>query len=221
MTKVGVCLSGCGFLDGSEIQEAVFTLLALDQAGAQAICCAPEMPQAQVVNHATQDRAGEQRDVFTESARIARGNIIPLARMDARSIDALIFPGGYGAAQNLSTFAVDGPECTVNYEVETLVSDMLEMKKPIGVICIAPAMLARLVGKRNIQAKLTIGNDPGVAEAINKMGANHNECPVTEMVVDEAKKIVSTPAYMYDATPAQVYEGIKKCVDEVLRLVEA
>ncbi len=218
MSKVGVCLSGCGFLDGSEIQEAVFTLLALDQAGATAICCAPEMPQAQVVNHATQDRVGEQRDVLVEAARIARGNIIPLARMDARSIDAIIFPGGYGAAQNLCTFAVDGPECAVNYEVETLVSDMLEMKKPIGAICIAPAMLARLVGKRNIEAKLTIGNDAGTAEAITKMGATHTECPVTEMVVDEENKIVSTPAYMYEASPAEVYQGIKKCVDEVLRL---
>ncbi|MCA9253747.1 MAG: isoprenoid biosynthesis glyoxalase ElbB, partial [Phycisphaerales bacterium] len=138
MSKVGVCLSGCGFLDGSEIQEAVFTLLALDQAGATAVCCAPEMPQAQVVNHATQDRVGEQRDVLVEAARIARGNIVPLSRVDARSIDALIFPGGYGAAQNLCTFAVDGPDCAVNYEVETLVSDMLELKKPIGVICIAP-----------------------------------------------------------------------------------
>ncbi|GJM25243.1 MAG: glyoxalase [Phycisphaerae bacterium] len=221
MSKVGVCLSGCGFLDGSEIQEAVFTLLALDQAGASAICCAPEMPQAQVVNHATQDRVGEQRDVLIEAARIARGNIVPLARMDAHSIDAVIFPGGYGAAQNLSTFAVDGPECTVNYEVETLVADMMEMKKPIGVICIAPAMLARLVGKRNIEAKLTIGNDTGTAEAINKMGATHCDCPVTEMVVDEENRIVSTPAYMYEASPAQVFEGVKKCVDEMLRLVKA
>jgi enhancing lycopene biosynthesis protein 2 len=221
MSKVGVCLSGCGFLDGSEIQEAVFTLLALDQAGATAVCCAPEMPQAQVVNHATQDRIGEHRDVLVESARIARGNIIPMARMDARSIDALIFPGGYGAAQNLCTFAVDGPDCTVNYEVETLVSDMLEMKKPIGAICIAPAMLARLVGKRKIAAKLTIGNDPGTAAAINKMGATHCDCPVTEMVVDKENKIVSTPAYMYDATPADVFKGIKKCVDEVMRLVNA
>ena len=177
------------------------------------------MPQAQVVNHATQDRVGEQRDVLAESARIARGNIIPLSRVEARSIDAIIFPGGYGAAQNLSTFAVDGAECTVNYEVETLIADMLEMKKPIGAICIAPAMLARMTGKRGIEAKLTIGNDEATVEAINKMGANHTECEVTEMIVDEDHKIVSTPAYMYETTPAKVYQGIKKCVDEVLRLV--
>ncbi|NOX57918.1 MAG: isoprenoid biosynthesis glyoxalase ElbB [Planctomycetes bacterium] len=221
MSKVAVCLSGCGFLDGSEIQETVFTLLALDQAEATAICCAPEMPQAQVVNHATQDRVGDQRDVFTESARIARGNIIPLSRMEARNIDAIIFPGGYGAAQNLSTFAVDGAECTVNYEVETLIADMLEMKKPIGAICIAPAMLARLTGKRGIEANLTIGNDEATATALTKMGAKHTNCEVTEITVDPNHKIVSTPAYMYDATPAKVYEGIKKCVDEVLRLVHA
>lgn len=218
MPKVAVCLSGCGFLDGAEIHEAVLTLLALDQAGAEIICCAPNVPQAQVVDHTTKDRVGERRNVLVESARIARGYIIPVAHVDADSIDALIFPGGFGAALNLCTFAVDGPDCTVDPDVEALASNMLEQKKPIGAICIAPALLARIVGQRNIEAKLTIGNDKGTAGAIEKMGAKHCDCAVTEMVVDKEHKIASTPAYMLGKGPAEVYEGIKKCVDAVLSM---
>ncbi|MCP4594663.1 MAG: isoprenoid biosynthesis glyoxalase ElbB [bacterium] len=216
--KVAVCLSGCGFLDGAEIHEATFTLLALDQAGAEIVCCAPAGVKLAVVDHTTQEPARETRDVLTESARIARANIKPLAEIKAEDIDALIFPGGFGAAKNLCTFATEGPGCTVNPQVEALVGDMLEQKKPIGAICIAPAMLARIVGGKNIAAKLTIGTDPGVASAVNQMGATHCDCPATEMVVDEAHKIVSTPAYMVGKGPAEVFTGIKKCVDQVLAM---
>jgi enhancing lycopene biosynthesis protein 2 len=216
--KVAVCLSGCGFLDGSEIHEATFTLLALDQAGAQIICCAPSGVKLEVVDHVAKKPGGGTRDVLTESARIARGEIKPLSQVRAKDIDALIFPGGYGAAKNLCTFATDGPDCKVNPEVEALVSDMLEMKKPIGAICIAPAMLARIVGRKHIPAKLTIGTDAQTAAAVNQMGATHCDCPVTEMVADEKHKVVSTPAYMLGKGPAEVFAGIKKCVDQVLAM---
>lgn len=218
MARVAVCLSGCGFLDGAEIHEAVLTLLALDQAGASVVCCAPDVPQAQVVDHVTKDRVGERRNVLAESARIARGKIVPIDQVDAKTIDALIFPGGFGAALNLCTFAVDGPDCTVDPDVEALAASMLELKKPIGAICIAPAMLARIVGRRNLAAKLTIGTDKGTAAALEKMGAKHCDCPVTEMVVDREHKIVSTPAYMLGKGPAEVFEGIRKCVAEVLKM---
>lgn len=221
MPKVAVCLSGCGFLDGSEIHEAVFTLLALDQAGAQIVCCAPNKPQMHVVDHTKQKpAAGESRNVLTESARIARCEIQPLAAVEASDIDALILPGGFGAAKNLSTFAVDGANCTIDPGVERLVNDMLEMKKPVGAICIAPAVIARIVGKKSIRASLTIGTDRDTAAAIESMGAKHNECAVTEIAVDQAHKIVSTPAYMLGQGPAEVHAGIKKLVDEVLRLID-
>ena len=219
MAKVAVCLSGCGFLDGSEIHEAVFTLLALDRAGVEIVCCAPDKPQTKVVNHAAQKDLGETRNVLVESARIARCEITPLSKIDARSIDALIFPGGFGAALNLCSFGADGPDCTVDPEVEALVSDMLELKKPLGAICIAPALLARILGKKNIPAKLTIGTDPATAGAIKKMGASHCDCPVTEMVVDTEHKVVTTPAYMLGRGPAEVCEGITKCVAELLKLI--
>ena len=219
--NVAVCLSGCGFLDGAEIHEAVFTLLALDQAGARIRCCAPDTPQADVVDHARQQPVkGEKRNVLAEAARIARGEIEDIAQVKAADVDALIFPGGFGAAKNLCTFAADGPDCSVHPQVERLVGEMLDAGKPIGAICIAPALIARLAGKKDIHPQLTIGNDAGTAGAINTMGGRHCDCPTTEMVCDEQHKIVTTPAYMLGPGPKDVCAGIKKCVDEVLRLAE-
>ena len=218
--KVAVCLSGCGFLDGAEIHEAVFTLLALDQAGAQVLCCAPDIPQADVMDHLGKHPArGQSREVLIESARIARGDIRSLAGVKASDIDALIFPGGFGAAKNLCTFAADGPECKVNPEVERLVAEMLEAGKPIGAICIAPALIARILGRKDLHPELTIGNDAGTAGALGQMGARHQDCPVTDVVVDQKLKVVTTPAYMLGPGPKDVFAGIEKCVREVLRLV--
>jgi enhancing lycopene biosynthesis protein 2 len=218
MKKIAVCLSGCGVHDGAEIHESVLTLLAIDQAGAKAVCCAPDVAQAGVVNHFSQKPDSVPRNVLVESARIARGDIKNLRDVKAADIDALIFPGGFGAAKNLCTFASDGANCTVNTDVERLVGDMLAAKKPIGAICIAPALLARIVGKKDLHPKLTIGSDAGTAAAINQMGAQHCNCAVTEHVVDEAHKIVSTPAYMLGKGPAEVFEGIRKLVHDVIRL---
>lgn len=218
MKKVAVCLSGCGSQDGAEIHEAVCTLLALDQAGAQIICCAPDVPQADVMDHLKKAPGGPPRNVLVESARIARGDIRNVKDVKAGEIDALIFPGGFGAAKNLSTFAVDGVNCKVNPDVERLIGEMLAAGKPIGAECIAPAMLARVVGKKDVHPKMTIGNDPGVAGAINKMGGQHVNCAVTEAVVDETHKIVTTPAYMLAKGPAEVFEGVRKLVQAVLRL---
>ncbi len=221
MKKIAVCLSGCGFLDGTEIHEAVCTLLALDQAGAQAVCCAPDIPQAGVVDHVKQAPSGETRNVLAESARIARGEIRDVKDVRAGEIDGLIIPGGFGAAKNLSTFATDGVKCSVNADVERLAGDMLAARKPIGAICIAPAMLARIVGKKDLHPKMTIGTDAQTAGAINAMGAQHCDCPATEMVVDASHKIVTTPAYMLAKGPAEAFEGIRKLVNEVLRLAGA
>lgn len=217
MPKVAVCLSGCGVFDGSEIHEAVLTLLALDQAGAEIICCAPDISQTSVMNHLEKKPAEEKRNVLVESARIARGNIKNLAEVTADKIDALIFPGGLGAAKNLSSYALQEADCRVNAEVERLVGEMLEAGKPIGAICIAPAMLARVLGKRGIKANLTIGRDPKTAENIEKMGAEHVTCGCGEAVADETHRVVSTPAYMLARGPAEVYEGIRKLVEQIIQ----
>ncbi len=218
--KVGVVLSGCGVYDGAEIHESVITLLALDKAGAKVICMAPDVPQMHVINHMKgEPAAGENRNVLIESARIARGEIKNMKDVTATDLDALIFPGGFGAAKNLCTFAVDGVDCKVNAEVERLVNEMHRAKKPIGFICIAPAMAAKILGSH--QPKLTIGSDPGTAQAIEKMGGKHVECTVYEAAVDDVNKVVSTPAYMLGPSIAHVAKGIEKCVEQVLKIAKA
>jgi enhancing lycopene biosynthesis protein 2 len=218
MPKVGVVLSGCGFLDGAEIHESVLTLLELDRRGAAIICCAPRTDVKQVIDHETQQPAGETRNVLKEAARIARCEITDVAEVRADELDALVLPGGFGAAKNLCTFADDGAECAVDPGVERLVGEMLDQKKPVGAICIAPALLARIAGKRGIKVRLTTGNDPTTAGAIKAMGCEHEECPVDEYVMDAENKVISTPAYMLGPGPAAVHAGIEKLVDKLLEM---
>ncbi len=221
MKRVGVCLSGCGFLDGAEIHESVAVLTALDQAGFQPVCCAPDIPQAAVVNHRTRRPApaGSSRNVLEESARIARCDIRDLAEVRPGDLDALVFPGGFGAAKNLCDFADRGPECQVHPEVERLVGGLLEARKPVAAVCIAPAMLARILGKRGIRARLTIGNDRQTAAAVERMGVIHVQCAATDCVVDEEHRILSTPAYMLARGPAEVFQGVSRLVEALTRMI--
>jgi len=216
MARVGVVLSGCGYLDGAAIQEAVFTLLALDRAGAQVSCFAPDVDQLKVVNHLTGEEAKERRNVLVESARIARGKIADVAQAKAADLDALILPGGFGAALNLCDFAVNGPNCTVHPDVAALVKEVHAAGKPIGAICIAPALIAKVLGGEKV--KVTIGTDAGVGQAIEAMGATHEACPVEQFVVDRQRKVVTTPAYMLGPGPKDVAAGIEGCVAEVLAM---
>ncbi len=217
MKKIGVVLSGCGVRDGSEIHEAVFALLAIDQAGCEAVCMAPNI-EFPVTDHLTMQESGEKRNVLVESARIARGNIRDIRAVTAGDIDAVVFPGGFGAAKNLCDFALKGAGASVNPEVSRLLKEMVAAGKPIGVICIAPAMLAAALGKV-VAPTVTIGNDAGTAAEIEKTGSTHQECPVTEFVVDSKNKIVSTPAYMLANRISETYEGIQKCVKAVIDLI--
>lgn len=216
MPRIGVLLSGCGVFDGAEIHEAVLTLLALDQAGAEIICMAPDMDQLHVINHLTQEVTGEKRNVLVESARIARGEIKNLREVKAADLDGLILPGGFGAAKNLSDFAVKGPDAVVHPEVERLLKEMASAKKPIGAICIAPATLTKALSDR--KPEVTIGNDEGVASAIKAMGGSHKDCPVDVIHVDAANRIVTTPAYMLGPSIKDVAKGIQKLVAKVLEL---
>ena len=220
MAKVGVVLSGCGVFDGAEIHESVITLLALDRKNAEVTIMAPDVEQMHVLNHMTGDEMDEKRNVLIESARIARGNIKNMAEVKADEIDALIFPGGFGGAKNLSNFAVKGPEAEVNPEVSRLVNEMVAAKKPIGFICIMPAVASKIFANAGmVGVNLTIGSDPDTAGAMKALGANHIECPVTEIAVDKDAKIVSAPAYMLDASISKVAEGIEKLVSKVLSLI--
>lgn len=216
---VAVLLSGCGVFDGSEIHESVAVLLALDRAGAAALCCAPDAPQAQVVNHLTGEVAvGERRNMLVEAARIARGAIRDAATVRADHADALILPGGYGAAKNLSDFAARGAQAEGHPEAVRLIREFHAARKPIGLCCIAPAVGAIALRGSGVRAELTIGDDPGTAAALEAMGARHVPHGVREAHVDRARRMVSTPAYMCKARISEIADGIGALVREVLAL---
>ena len=214
--RVGVLLSGCGVFDGTEIHESVLTLLFLDRFGAEIICMAPNMDQLHVINHLTQTEMDERRNVLVESARIARGDIRDVKDVSAEDLDALIIPGGFGAAKNLSDFAVQGPQATVHPEVQRIIEEMSSAGKSIGAICIAPATLTRAIGDR--APEVTIGNDVGTAGAIESMGGKHHDCSVDMIHLDQKNRVVTTPAYMLGPSIKHVAEGIEKLVDQIMKM---
>lgn len=206
MKKIAVVLSGCGYLDGSEITETISLIISLNQAGAEVHCFAPDKSFS-VTNHISKDMMNEDRNVLVEAARICRGEIKNLSNLSASNFDALAFPGGFGAAKNLSNWAEKGAQCEVLPDLKKIILDFYEASKPIGAICIAPVLLARVLGHKN--PTLTIGNDLATAVEIQKTGAIHEECPVNDYITDRETKIVTTPAYMYDdAKPHEVFAGI-------------
>ena len=217
MSKIGIVLSGCGVNDGSEIHEAVITMLELDKARAEMIVIAPNIDQLHVINHATGEEMDDSRNVLIESARISRGNIEDIAGITSKDLDALIFPGGFGVAKNLSDYAMAGMECSVNPDVLRLSREIHNEGKPIGVICIAPAIMAKILAG---ETELTIGFDEQTASDIDAMGAKHVLCPVDEIVVDKEKKVVSTPAYMEAKSIKEVASGIEKLVAEILKMIK-
>ncbi len=216
MARIGVLLSGCGVFDGAEIHEAVLTMLALDRAGAEIVCMAPNVEQHHVINHLTQEEMAERRNVLVESARIARGEIKDLKDVQAADLDALILPGGFGAAKNLSDFAFKGADSTVHHEVKRILEEMSATNKPIGAICISPAPVAKALADK--RPELTIGNDQSTAEAIEAMGGQHRSCTVDMIHVDAGNKVVSTPAYMLGPGIKDVAVGIEKLVNKVIEL---
>lgn len=214
--RVAIVLSGCGVFDGAEIHESVLTMLFLAKSGVLFQCFAPDMAQLHVVNHLSGEVAeGESRNVLVESARIARGDIQPLTSLDANEFDALVLPGGFGAAKNLCDFALKGADAKVHSDVLTVCQAFASAKKPAAYACIAPALLAEVYGTG---VKLTIGKDEDTALVLGRMGADHVACEVNQVVVDEANKVVTTPAYMLAANIAEASDSIEAMVAALLTL---
>ncbi len=218
--KIAVLLSGCGYLDGAEVRESVLTLLALDQQGADYQCIAPNAWQFHVVNHITGEAvAGEQRNILQESSRIARmGLCLDLAQAVVADYDALIMPGGFGVAKNHCAFAFKGAQADVRDDVAAFVRGFFAAKKPVGAICIAPALVALALHQTQQSAVLTLGHDAACAQGMQQLGQRHQDtASPREVVVDEALKLVSTPAYMFDdARLSDIFVGIERCVAEVI-----
>lgn len=221
--RVAVILCGCGRADGSEIHESVSILIHLSRHGADVRCFSPDAPQAETVNHATGKivPGGQTRNMMVESARISRGEISPLSSLTEADFDALVLPGGFGAAKNLCDFALKGSDCTVLPDVTRVIRAFHEAKKPIGLCCIAPVIAARVLGTRmnGPGCTVTIGTDPATIAAIATMGSKHAAKGVTEAFTDTTNLIVTTPAYMFEAKPFEVYEGIGHMIDGVVSLM--
>lgn len=215
MKHFAVILAGCGVFDGAEIQEAVLTLLAIEKLGGTYQCFAPDVKQFHVLNHITGETMNETRNVLVESARIARGNIKPLQEFQAVEHDGLIFPGGFGCAKNLCNWAIKGDQCIVNPDVEHAIKTMFEAQKPIGAMCIAPVILAKLFKG----SSLTTGDDPASGSFIEKMGNKYIQTSHGEVVTDKVRKLFTTPCYMLDATIGQIAEGTENIVKEMMKFI--
>ena len=210
--KIAVILSGCGVYDGAEIHESVLTMLAIAANGAEYQIFAPDITQHHVINHITGEEMNETRNVLIEAARIARGNVKPLQELDMNDYDAVIFPGGFGAAKNLSDFAFKGVDFSVNPQVEEVIKSAYLKGKPIGALCIAPVMIPKILG----EVEVTIGNDSGTIAAVEKIGGKHKTTTHGEVVIDEKYKVVTTPCYMLNATIDQIAAGADKLVKAVV-----
>jgi enhancing lycopene biosynthesis protein 2 len=215
MKKFAVIVSGCGVYDGAEIHETVMTMLAIKKAGADYQLFAPDMMQHHVINHLTGEEMPEKRNVLVEAARISRGNIKPLAEFNPKEYDAIILPGGFGVAKNLCTYASDKTDCKVNPDVEKAVKDTHSLKKPIGALCIAPTLIARLLG----DVELTIGQHPETIEAITKMGSKHIKTTHGEVVIDKKHNVFSTPCYMLEADIIQIELGATNVVEAMMEVL--
>ena len=212
--QTAIILSGCGVYDGAEIHEAILTMLAIAKQNADYTIFAPDIEQHHVINHLKGEETTEKRNVLVEAARIARGDIKALSDYRVQDFDALFIPGGFGAAKNLSSFAFDGANCTIEKETERAIIETHSAKKPIGALCITPALIAKVLK----DVKVTIGQDKATAEAIEQMGSTHANSNHGEVIIDEANKLATTPCYMLDANLVQIAEGADNIVKAVLNM---
>jgi enhancing lycopene biosynthesis protein 2 len=224
--KIGVLLSGCGVYDGAEIQESVLTLLAIAEAGHEAVCISVDDYQHHVINHQTGKEMNESRNMIIESARIARGAVTEISNVSPADIDALVIPGGFGSAKNFTSWAFKGPEGSIRPEVKLLIVNMINVGKPIVALCVSPVVLAKAMEDSNIKLNLTIGSTKSTSpysiaefmDGINATGAQTTERELDEVYIDEENKIISAPCYMMDATILEIRLNIKQAIDALNQL---
>jgi enhancing lycopene biosynthesis protein 2 len=224
--KIGVLLSGCGVYDGAEIHESVLTLLALAEAGHEALCISVDDKQHHVINHITGEEMNESRNMLIESARIARGAVREISKISPADIDALVIPGGFGNAKNFTNWAFYGPSGEIRSDVKLLIVNLINVGKPIVALCVSPVVLAKALEGSNISLNLTIGSTKsaspytisGFMEGINSTGAQTIERELNEVLIDKENKIISAPCYMMDATILEIHKNIKQAIDALNQL---
>lgn len=225
--NVAVLLAGCGVYDGSEIHETVLTLLALVEAGASYQCIAPDKVQYHTINHLNGEIEPTNRNVLQEAARIARGDIQAIGKVNLNEFDALLIPGGFGAAKNLNQWAIAGPEGKIDPEVKALILHFVEAQKPVGAMCMGPTVVAQALAGTSFQAKLTVGSTEaaspydiaGISAGMAGLGVEVEMKLKTEITIDAKLKIVSSPCYMMEADILDVRTNTKQLVSAVLEMI--
>lgn len=227
--KIGVLLSGNGVYDGSEIHESVFTLLAIDENKGEAVCMAPNVEQHHVVNHITGDEMPEKRNVLVEAARIARGAISDLTNMKAEQLDALVIPGGFGAAKNLTKWAFSGPDGEIHADVKRIINEFVTAKKPVVGLCMGPTVIAKALEGAGLHERLTVGTTSeaspydiaAISAGMEKTGAVAEAKTIQEIAVDAKNRIITAPCYMMEASISDVRENIKMAIDQLFEMLES
>lgn len=227
--NIGVLLSGCGVYDGSEIHEAVFTLLAIEELGGRAICFAPDKSQHHVIDHTNGEEMKEKRNVLTEAARIARGDIRDIREVNVNQFEALVIPGGFGAAKNLTDWAFNGPDGEVDEEVKRIILNTIKVGKPIAAVCMGPTVVAKALENSNIRAEMTVGTTEesspydikAVSDGMEKLGVKSVMRTVREIAVDKSNKIVTAPCYMMDASVLDIRNNVKQAITEMVGMIKS
>ena len=225
--KIGVLLSGCGVYDGVEIQEAVLTLLAIEEIGAKAICISIDQPQHHVVNHLTGEEMPETRNMMAEAARIARGEVTEISSIVPADLDALVIPGGFGSAKNFTKWAFSGPEGEIDPKVKLLIVNMVNVGKPIAALCVSPVVVAKALEGSTIHTSMTIGSNAeaspydinGFSAGLSSTGVSPVMKTVREIQIDHTNKIVTAPCYMMDASIGDVRKNIRSAIEALRDLI--
>lgn len=227
MKKIGVILSGCGVYDGSEIQEAVFTLLEIADEGGMAVCYAPNIDQHHVINHLTGAEMSEKRNVLIESARIARGDVKSLSDFKIEDVDALVIPGGFGAAKNLTKWAFNGPDGDILPDLKKAIIDCVQAKKPLVGLCMGPTVIAKALEGTDIRARLTVGTTKekspydiaAISAGMEKTGAVADMRSVDEILIDKHYKIITAPCYMMEGSIVDIYKNVKQAIFALFNMI--
>lgn len=225
--KIAVLLAGCGVYDGSEIHETTFALLALSQQGFETTCIAPNKNQHHVMNHLTGEEMNETRNVLVESARIARGLVKELSKVNAQDFDALVIPGGFGAAKNLNQWAIAGPDGDIVEEVKAFIVAFVKANKPVVGLCMGPTVIAKALQSENISATLTVGTSKkqspyditGIHEGMKSIGAHVQEKTIQEICVDEKNRIITAPCYMMEGSIVDVFDNIQLTIKALAHML--
>ncbi len=225
--KIGVLLSGCGVYDGAEIQEAVLTLLEIDQMGAEAVCIALNENQFHTINHLTGETMPEDRNMLVEAARIARGNIQDISSIIPADLDALVLPGGFGNAKNFTNWAFEGATGSIHPKIKLLIVNMVNIGKPIVALCVSPIVVAKALEDSNLHPILTIGSSEQASpysiedfsKGLKQTGASTNMKTTHEIEFDANLNIISAPCYMQEVSIKTIHENIQLAFEQLKTVI--